>query len=252
MRDIRLGTETVALLDRLRASGKGLSLYGMAHEQAWQEVRPVIIEKMNACGVEVNRRVNYLALGQELCRAFRTVAGATLAGDVELAVRKWANFGLDMAVIDEIVRTLLVRLAGPEAASRKLQAPSPEPERKLKRRRRTYKEALASGAVTRARRGGAERQAAAHRKGIEHSREVSQVVRKALGEAGIAGKQFIRYNAFAMKLDRLSRNYGGKTFERASADLIDLYEAKGLNREVLLRLAEQVRSLRPPGQTRER
>ena len=47
------------------------------------------------------------------------------------------------------------------------------------------------------------------------------------------GREFIRYNAFAQKLGRLSRTYADKSLQRAAADLIDLYEAKSLDGDTL-------------------
>ena len=51
------------------------------------------------------------------------------------------------------------------------------------------------------------------------------------------GRQFIRYNAFAQKLGRLSRTYADKSLQMAAADLIDLYEAKTLDSDTLRAIA---------------
>ena len=73
-----------------------------------------------------------------------------------------------------------------------------------------------------------------------HSRKVSRIVRTVLLEYEVQLKQFIRYNAFAFRLDKLKRNYGEKTLKKTALDLVDLYEAKGLNRKVLLALCREV------------
>jgi len=62
-----------------------------------------------------------------------------------------------------------------------------------------------------------------------------------LAARGIPADKFVAYFAFAQKLGRLSRTYADKSLQMAAADLIDLYEAKSLDGDVLL--AEIARSL---------
>jgi hypothetical protein len=61
-------------------------------------------------------------------------------------------------------------------------------------------------------------------------------------------KSFVRYNAFASQVDRRHRRYGGKSLDMAVADLIDLAEAKGLDREILLAQSREVLKLPKPEQ----
>ncbi len=46
------------------------------------------------------------------------------------------------------------------------------------------------------------------------------------------------YYNFAQQLGKLSRNHGGRTLEMAAADLVDLYDARGLDPATLRALAE--------------
>jgi hypothetical protein len=66
-------------------------------------------------------------------------------------------------------------------------------------------------------------QSAGHARGIAQNRDISRKLAPLLKDRNIPGEQFIRYNAFAQKLGRLSRKYGGKSLQMAASDLIDLY-----------------------------
>jgi len=61
-----------------------------------------------------------------------------------------------------------------------------------------------------------------------------------LKDRKLPGQEFIRYNAFAQKLARLTRMHGGKTLQIAASDLIDLYEAKTLDADILRAIAATV------------
>ena len=58
---------------------------------------------------------------------------------------------------------------------------------------------------------------------------------------GIPGDRFVAYFAFAQKLGRYARNHSGETLRMAASDLVDLYEAKNLDRDTLAETA-RVRS----------
>ena len=62
----------------------------------------------------------------------------------------------------------------------------------------------------------------------------------------IPGREFIRYNAFAQKLGRLTRIHGGKTLQIAASDLIDLHEAKALDGATLRALAQALFDITVP------
>jgi len=62
-------------------------------------------------------------------------------------------------------------------------------------------------------------------------------LRPVLAARGIPADKFVAYFAFAQKLGRRSRTYADKSLQMAVADLIDLYEAKSLDRDTLLAIA---------------
>jgi hypothetical protein len=106
-----------------------------------------------------------------------------------------------------------------------------------RRKRRTYAQALEQGHVSRSGSATTDEQSVSHARGIAQNRDISRKLALLLKGRNIPGEQFIRYNAFAQKLGRLSREYGGKSLQMAAADLIDLYEAKSLDHGVLVAAA---------------
>jgi hypothetical protein len=58
-------------------------------------------------------------------------------------------------------------------------------------------------------------------------------VRDLLREKGIPGREFIRYNAFAYRVDRYCRGFSGPSLSRAVSGIIDEFESKGLDGETL-------------------
>jgi hypothetical protein len=75
---------------------------------------------------------------------------------------------------------------------------------------------------------------------MTQNRDISRKLALLLKDRNIPGEQFVRYNAFAQKLGRLSRHYGGKSLQMAASDLIDYYEAKSLDGDVLRGIAAAV------------
>ena len=82
-----------------------------------------------------------------------------------------------------------------------------------------------------------EEQSASHARGIAQNRDISRKLALLLKDRNIPGEHFIRYNAFAQKLGRLSRKYGGKSLRMAASDLTDYYEAKSLDGDTLRAIA---------------
>jgi hypothetical protein len=106
-----------------------------------------------------------------------------------------------------------------------------------RKRKETYTEVLSKGRVSRNLAATIEDQSARHAKGIGQNKEISRRLSVLLATRKIPGREFIRYNAFAQKLGRLSRTYADKSLQMAAADLIDLYEAKSLDEDTLRAIA---------------
>ncbi len=236
MRRLELDPETVCILGKIEQQDRTTAVYGMKQTQAWALVAPLVRSTIDKHGVTLGWRGQYFSCGRELTRLFRTLAGARLVAETKLVLRKWVALGLDSALVQAVIRACCKELLGPVV---QVLPAKPKPAR-ARRKKRSYQEALEQGEASLGRSRTIEQQAVRHRRAAMYSREVSRIVRKVLLEHDVPLKQFIRYNAFAFRLDKLKRNYGEKTLERAAFDLVDLYEAKSLNREVLLHLCHEV------------
>jgi hypothetical protein len=73
--------------------------------------------------------------------------------------------------------------------------------------------------------------------GSELASDIARRLKPVLEARGVTGRAFIPYYNFAQKLGKLTRNYGGKSLQMAASDLIDLYEAKSLDRDALRAIA---------------
>jgi hypothetical protein len=82
-----------------------------------------------------------------------------------------------------------------------------------------------------------EQQSADHEAGIARNREIGAKVRDLLKEMGIPGRKFIRYNAFALHVDRYCRNSHDPHLNLAVSYIIAEFVCKGLAREVLVEIA---------------
>jgi hypothetical protein len=163
-----------------------------------------------------------------------------LAAALELCVRKWANLGLVPELLQQILCDCHQKFhaCGHQLPRRKPLVSKKKPGPKLRRmRKKTYAEALSKGRVSRSLTATIEDQSARHTKGIAQNKEISRRLALLLASRKIPGLEFIRYNAFAQKLGRLSRTYADKSLQMAAANLIDLYEAKSLDGDTLRAIA---------------
>jgi hypothetical protein len=184
---------------------------------------------------EVNMYKRYVT---ELLKAFRTETGEPLAAALELCVRKWANLGLAPELLQQLLCDCHQKFhsVGHQMPKRKPLVPETKsgPRR---RKRRTYAQALEQGRVSRSESATMKEQSASHARGMAQNRDISRKLALLLKDRNIPGEQFIRYNGFAQKLGRLSRKYGGKSLQMAASDMIDYYEAKSLDHDVLVAVA---------------
>jgi hypothetical protein len=233
MRPIELEAETRNVLAFIRRTEFPLSVYGRSAGRVWPMVRGPVSKRISSFGVPVHEVNMYKRYVTELLKAFRTETGEPLAAALELGVRKWSNLGLAPELLQQLLCDCHQKFhaVGHQMPKRKPIAPGP---RLRRRRRRTYAEALSKGRVSRSGSATTEEQSASHARGIMQNRDISRKLAPLLKDRNIPGEQFIRYNAFAQKLGRLSRKYGGKSLQMAASDLIDYYEAKSLDHDVLV------------------
>ena len=248
MRPLFLTPETQAALTRIRACGWTLAVLGMSASKAGGLVRARVGDRINAAGVEAqNRNVNRSYVS-EIVKAFRTETGEPLADALEMVVRKWVNSGLNSELLQTFLCDCFLRFeqagyAGP-LASRTTVRNKPGPKsRRLPRR--SYERALEKGRASLGRSSTVEGQSASHKAGCAHAAEIAEKLRPVLAAHCTPPAKFVSYFAFAQKLGRLCRRHTGRTRQIAAADIIDLYEAKSLDRDTLLAIARSLFDISP-------
>jgi len=239
VRELVLTERTRHVLDRISECEFPLSILGRSHARVMSMTTHVVNARLAKAGAAPPWRGCYQRAAGEMVKAFRTSTGSALAHSLKLVIRKWTAFRLDSEVLQELACDLYETF---DAAGHQMPIPGgakprAKPGPKSKRMpRRSYRTALEKGLADRRKALTIERQAELHRKAIEVNKETSRRVAAVLKARGIPGRQFVRYNAFAQIVARRARNYTGPTLAQAASDLVDLYEAKGLNRATLLAL----------------
>ena len=240
MRPLPLTTETQAVFNRIHTYDWVLLAYGMSHAKVWRVVEARVKNRINAAGVATQERNMYRSFVWELLKAFRTQTGEPLVNALELAIRKWANFGLAPVLLQELLGDCFLRFEQNGYGEPRSKTP-PLGKRRgpkaLRLPRRSYEKALKKGRASRARSGKVEEQARRWRAGAAHAAQIARNLRPVLAVKGIPSSQFVTYFAFAQKLGRLSRNYTAKSLAMAASDLIDIYEAKSLDGDALRAIA---------------
>jgi hypothetical protein len=238
MRPIELTAEPRNVLAFIGRTEFPLSVYGRSAGRVWPMVRGQVSKRISSFGVPVHEVNMYKRHVTELLKAFRTETGEPLAAALELCVRKWSNLGLAPELLQQLLCDCHQKFhsVGHQMPKRKPLVPETKPGPR-RRKRRTYAQALEQGCVSRSGSATTEEQSAGHARGIAQNRDISRKLALMLKDRNIPGEQFIRYNAFAQKLGRLSRKYSGKSLQMAASDLIDYYEAKSLDHDVLIAIA---------------
>ena len=238
MRPLNLTPETRDVLSFIRRTEFPLSVYGRSAGRVWPMVRGPVSKRISSFGVPVHEVNMYKRYVTELLKAFRTKTGEPLAAALELGVRKWSNLGLAPELLERLLCDCHQKFhaIGHQMPKRKPLVPETKPGPR-RGKRRTYGQALEQGRVSRCGSATTDEQSVSHTRGIAQNRDISRKLALLLKERNIPGEQFIRYNAFAQKLGRISRKYGGKSLKMAASDLIDYYEAKSLDHDVMVAVA---------------
>jgi hypothetical protein len=206
-------------------------------------VREHVNRRINHFGVPVHEVNIYRRYSAEMLKAFGTETGEPLAAALDLCVREWANLGLAPELLQQILCDCHQKFhaCGHQVPRRKPVVPRTKPGPGLRRRhRKTYAEALSKGRASRSLTATIEDQSARHAEGIVQNKEISRRLAVILAARKIPGREFIRHNAFAQKLGRLSRAYADKFLQMAASDLIDLSEAKPLDGDALRAIAANI------------
>jgi hypothetical protein len=239
MRALPLSAPTQAILDRITSYQWTLNVYGMSQSRALRLVKARTEIRINQAGITPPYNNIYRRYLLELVKAFRTKTGRQLALAIPLVIRKWANLGLALSVLEELLGDCFLRFeqqgyAMPKA--KKLGKPVKPP----RRRRTSYEDALKKGKAALRAGSTVKEQASLQKQGAALASAIARALKPVLAERGIFGRGMIPYFNFAQKLGKLSRKYGGKSLQMAASDLVDLCEAKDLDGEALRAIAESL------------
>lgn len=249
MRSLPLTAATQAILDRIKTYEWTLDVYGMSQSRAVRLVKARTEIRINKAGIGPPYNNVYRRYVLELVKTFRTRTRDPLAQAIPLVIRKWANLGLAVPLLEELLGDCFLRFeqhgyampkrdchrfpphcpTGASEASKTVAVP--------KRRRMTYEDALKKGRAPLHGGNTIEEQTELQRQSSVVASDIACRLKPILEARGVSGRAIIPYYNFAQQLGKLSRNYGGKTLEMAAADLIDLGEAKGLDGDTLRAIA---------------
>jgi hypothetical protein len=240
MRRLVLASETQAVLARLRGSEYPLCVYRRSAARVRLMVKDLINLRINRFGVALQELGMYNRYADEMLKAFRTRAQEPLVHELEQAIRKWANFGLNPNLLQYILCDchLTFHDAGYQMKPKRRLGHKTKPGPKQSAGRRpTYKQMLRRHRVRLTGRSTIEEQSARHHAGTRHAKDIGFRLRGLLDARHMPTGRFTDYFAFAQKLSRLSRNYSGRSLQRAASDLIDLYESESLDSDTLRSIA---------------
>jgi len=195
--------------------------------------------RINKAGVTPPYNNIYRRYVNELVGSFRHETGERLIQAIKLAIRKWANLGLDPTLLQGLLGDCFLRFEQQGYAMPKAKQLG-RPLKPTRRRHSSYEAALKKGQA--ALRGGStvKEQAARQKEGAALAADIARRLRPLLQARGITGREFIPYFNFAQKLGRLSRTYSAKSLQMAASDLIDLHEAKSLDGDTLRAIAATI------------
>lgn len=110
MEQIELAPETRAVLDRIRHSDNALSIFEMpadlAEAAVW-EIGKLVLEKEKLPMVQANAYRWYL---REVSKLLRTRTGWNLALELEICLRKWDSYRLNLELLQKLLRECIDRI----------------------------------------------------------------------------------------------------------------------------------------------
>jgi hypothetical protein len=243
MRSLALSDETHTIFDRISSYAWTLNVYGMSQSRALWLVKARTQTRINQAGIVPPYTNVYRRYVNELVKVFRTENGARLIATIGLTIRKWVNLGLEPTLLEGLLSDCFLRFEQQGYAMPKTQSPGRQP--KSRRRHGTYADSLKKGRAALRKGNTVAEQAELQKQGSEIASDIARRLKPVLEARGITGRAFIPYYNFAQKLGRLSRTYADKSLQMATADLVDLYEARSLDRDTLLAICASLIDVHP-------
>jgi hypothetical protein len=227
-------------MTRIRTHGWVLNVYGQSHSRATRLVKARVERRIKLPELPVHEFNAYRRFVHELVKAFRSETDEPLVKALELTLRKWTNVGLVSALLQELLGDCFLRFEQQGYAMPKAK-PLAHKGRSARKPGRashlSYEEALRKNRISLGRANTVAEQAARQKAGAARASAIADGLRPVLAARGVPSDEFVAYFAFAQKLGRLSRQYGGKSLQMAVSDLIDYYEAKSLDHDILVAVA---------------
>jgi hypothetical protein len=236
MKRIGLTPETTSAFDQLRDAKWNLNVNGMSQALAWRKVKPMVVKRLNSAGVMLVARNQYQLFANEVVGKYRTLTRVPLVTALDRVIQKWTRYGFDPELLQQLLcdchrRFLLLGYAAPKKTTS-----IAKPQRQ-RHKPRTYEQALKQHKVRLSPGRTVEQQSADYEAALARNREISTRLRELLKEKGTTGREFIRYNAFAYRVDRHCRNFSGPSLNRAVSGITDEFESKGLDGDTLRSVA---------------
>ena len=113
MRTLLLSAATQAILDRIKTYEWTLDVYGMSQSRAVRLVKARTEIRINKAGIGPPYNNVYRRYVLELVKTFRTRTRDPLAQAIPLVIRKWANLGLAVPLLEVRPETGDLGHAGP-------------------------------------------------------------------------------------------------------------------------------------------
>jgi hypothetical protein len=236
MRSLTLSAETQAIFNRISSYAWALNVYGMSQSRALWLVKARTQTRINQAGIVPPYTNVYRRYVNELVRVFRTENDERLIATIKLTIRKWVNLGLEPRLLEGLLSDCFLRFEQQGYAMPKTQSPGRQP--RPRHRHGTYADSLKKGRAALRKSSTVAEQAELQKQGSEIASAIARRLKPVLEAHGITGRAFIPYYNFAQKLAKLSRNYSHKSLQIAAADLVDLYEAKQLDSDILRAISQ--------------
>jgi len=137
MRHTELTPETVSAFDQLRDARWDLNVYGMSQALAWRKVKPRVVKRLDSAGVMLVANNQYQLFANEVVGKYRTLNRVPLVAALEQVILKWARYGFDPELLQQLFydchrRFLMLGYAAP-----KIRTSITKPQRQ-RRKPRTY------------------------------------------------------------------------------------------------------------------
>jgi len=264
---IKLTPETAKTLAEIQA-GAANPLYGAPQAEAEAAFNRLIRPILEGSGLSSLHLMHYRWYMNELARHWRTRKDRELAFHLEACIRKWVCLGLEQRTVQFLVTEAFERLKAAGAGHNPIPSeesglcPKPGqvegrrteiPEQPLdllptavEKAAGRYARTLRQGIATCRSDGDPKEQTENYRRYLERQSLRMAQVGQVLNAMNVPWLQRVAYQNYGKHLDKLCREYSGRTLEGLGRAAVLRWTSYGLEPSVLRAVAEQVFNLPPP------